>query len=248
MVHLATVYAFSLQQPEDVTKKLAALLSEDEERRAARFVFEHLRQRFRNGRGLLRCVLGAEVGVSPESLAFEYGENGKPSLREWPGVQFNVSHSGNVWMCAISHGRRVGIDVEETREMKDAMQICSRFFSPDEVRSLHLVPEARRSEAFLNCWTRKEAFLKVTGEGLQRPLDSFSVTLDPEAEPALLVVDGAAPSAGSWKLLAFTPQPGTVAALVLALQDGAPVSGSILIRLLPEAPYGGRAFAVEAGN
>jgi 4'-phosphopantetheinyl transferase len=94
-------------------------------------------------------------------------------------LQFNLSHSHELVVYAFA-ARQIGVDVEHLRSVPDALHIAGRFFSSCEVAALRAVSEELRMEAFFTCWTRKEAFIKATGQGLLMPLESFTVSLERE--------------------------------------------------------------------
>src|SRR5207245_857335 len=79
--------------------------------------------------------------------------------------------------CIVAVGKEVGIDVERVRSIPEMARIAQRFFAPAELESWNRMPDEKRPVGFFRCWTRKEAFLKATGEGLGRALDSFAVSL-----------------------------------------------------------------------
>ncbi|HEV3468492.1 MAG TPA: 4'-phosphopantetheinyl transferase superfamily protein [Pyrinomonadaceae bacterium] len=202
--------------------RLFGLLSADERERAGRFRSETDRQRFVVRRAALRIILGRCQGFEPRRLRFEYGPHGKPSLAEEFGgdaLGFSVSHSRGAAVYAVARGRRVGVDVERVRPLPDAGQVARRFFSPGEAAALGAVAPDERLEAFYNCWTRKEAFVKACGEGLSRPLDTFDVTLAPREAARLLSVEGDARNAAPWSMRSLTPAPGYRAALVVEGHD-----------------------------
>lgn len=187
-LHLNDVHIWRspLNLPPEKIRQLQSYLSDDEQDRADRFRFEHHRHHFIVGRGLLRVLLGQYVQQAPQSLRFEYGDRGKPTLvnasvpsegsREQESqtpdlcpsnpLQFNVSHSGGVALYAIALNRRVGIDLEELRPMPNAAQLAQRFFTKKEYAQLLAQPPEQQELAFFRGWTRKEAYLKATGEGL----------------------------------------------------------------------------------
>lgn len=194
---------------------LKAVLSPDEEARAARFRFERDANRFIVARATLRRVLGRCLGVEPEELAFYYGAHGKPALASPPTrLTFNLSHSGDLALLAVAWDRAIGIDVEQRRPVSDLGALAAQVFATAERAELATLPPGAREDAFLAGWTRKEAFIKAVGEGLTHPLDAFVVSLDPVAPARLLSVGGSADAAGAWSLHALTPAPGYVAALV----------------------------------
>jgi 4'-phosphopantetheinyl transferase len=168
---------------------LSVVLSPDEKQRAERFHFEIDRRRFIICRGILRSILGSYMGIEPDRLHFCYGEKGKPEISDQPSqapIRFNASHSHGIAVFAFARCREIGIDVEMVRDIPDMVQIAKRFFSAGEFNGLSSLPESKRKEAFFNCWTRKEAFIKAIGDGLTMPLDSFEVSLVP-GEPAELL-------------------------------------------------------------
>jgi 4'-phosphopantetheinyl transferase len=212
-----TVLSVWLDQPDATFERCLRLLSADEADRASRFVFERDRRHFVVCRGSLREALGALLDRDPASVVFAYGPQGKPVLRDGE-LEFNVSHSAGLALFAFSGNRPVGVDVESLDREVDAEALATRFFSPQEAADLLSVPIEQRREAFFNCWTRKESYIKALGKGLQCPLDSFSVTLGPGQKAAIRRIDGDDPA--RWEIVAFTPAHGYVAAVAMCRTAG----------------------------
>lgn len=216
------VWTADLDHAQDVVDRLAGVLSHDERARAARFYFRHDAMRFIVARATLRGILGGCLGVEPGVLAFTYGPRGKPELGEPSGsdVQFSVSHSADVAVYAVTHGWRVGVDVERLRLGVEIEAIADGTFSPREQAALRRLPPAQRCEGFFNCWTRKEAYIKAIGEGLAYPLERFSVSLAPGAPARLEAFDDDPAEAAGWTMEALAPPAGFVGAVVV---EGRPI-------------------------
>jgi 4'-phosphopantetheinyl transferase len=175
-----------LDRDAEALKQLESTLSPDEIARANRFHFAKDKNHYIAGRGLLRALLGKYLGEAPVSLEFSYAEHGKPALagaNAASGLSFNLSHSGGLAVYAFAKARNLGIDVERIKPDFVSEDIARRYFSAREVNDLFSLPPEKRPEAFFDCWTRKEAYLKARGAGLQIPLDSFSVSVLP-GQPA----------------------------------------------------------------
>ena len=169
--------------------RLQQTLSPDELDRAARFYFPKDQQRFIAARGVLRDTLARYLGRSPAELHFSYASFGKPSLASdcaADNLRFNLSHSGSIGLYAVARQREVGIDLERIEPKFAGDGIAERFFSRNEVAKLRSLPASARLHAFFNCWTRKEAYVKARGAGLQIPLESFDVSLAPDEQAAFL--------------------------------------------------------------
>ena len=197
------VWVASLNRPHPQLNQFWQYLNEDERARANRFYFDHDREHYIVARGLLRQLLGSYLNLPAHQIGFAYGEHGKPELaaeQAVSGMRFNISHAQGVALLAFARYREVGVDIEQIRPLDDGEQIAERFFSANEVAVFTAVPSEQKPQAFFNCWTRKEAFIKVIGEGLSCPLDSFDVTLK-SGEPAeLLQVKGSRETAVRWRL------------------------------------------------
>jgi len=209
------IWSIPLNPPEAEVARLARLLSADEQERASRFRFDVHRRRYIVGRGALRRLLGAYLGADPAGLQFSYGPRGKPELPAGPGLGFNLSNSEDLALVGFCRDAEIGVDVEFLKEMDDLEQIATRFFSVPEVADLATVPRERKKEAFFNCWTRKEAYLKAVGEGLAAPLDSFVVTLIPGVPPRMLSLEGSAERAERWFFHHLVPAPTFLGAIAI---------------------------------
>ncbi len=184
------------------------VLSDDEKIDAARFHFQTDREHFIISHGMLRKVLSQYLDVEPIGLKFSYGVYRKPVLEGTPdgcSLCFNMSHSHDIALFALAWNSRIGVDVEYVHFIPDAEVIAKRFFAPQENIAFSAVPPNKKLEAFYNCWTRKEAFLKAMGDGLSRRLDSFTVSLVPEEPARLLSVEGEPLETSRWHLSAFKP-------------------------------------------
>lgn len=213
------VWRASLGLADSHIDAMAELLSVDEQHRAGRFHFERDRRLFIAARGILRLLLGRYLSRPPHGLRFWYGPQGKPALAPECGgdeLQFNLSHSHGLALFVLARGRGVGVDLEWIRPDLATEQIAAQFFAPREVLMLREVPVERRVEAFFNCWTRKEAYIKATGEGFSLPLGGFVVSLAPGEPAALLETVADAGEASRWCLRSLAPGPGYVGALAVA--------------------------------
>jgi 4'-phosphopantetheinyl transferase len=188
------------------------LLSAAERSRADSFRFPVHRTNFIVSHGLLRQILAKYLELAPEEFVFEYGPYGKPYI---PGasIHFNMSHSADLAIYAVSLEPRVGVDVELVRPIDDHLALAACCFSKDEQRQLAEAAPATSLEAFYNCWTRKEAFVKAIGSGLTTRLDSFHVSLLPAHAPQVISIDGDRTKAAEWSLFDLHPAPGYVAAI-----------------------------------
>jgi 4'-phosphopantetheinyl transferase len=197
-------------------RALTSLLSEDERERAGRFRFEQHRHRFIVARARLRQLLGQCQGIAPEQVAFTYGPHGKPALaeRNAAGIEFNVAHSGDLALYALTVGSPVGVDVELVRELPKAQAIAESYFSAHERARMLELPQADRNLSFFLAWTRKEAMLKACGKGLSVPLRDFSVSVVP-GEPAVVLEAAEELGTGTWSLVHLEPASGYMAALAI---------------------------------
>ena len=210
------VWRIALAVSDAEQARRASVLSADEAARAARFHFERDRRRWTAARGAVRAVLAGYLGAAAASLSFRLGIHGKPALESPPAadLEFNVSHSGELALCAVSRARAVGVDVEAIRPDFATRETARRFFSPAESAALEALPSTQQVEAFFACWTRKEAYMKARGTGIALGLDRFEVSLEPGRPAALLAAHDEPAAAARWRLVALAPGPGYAGALV----------------------------------
>jgi 4'-phosphopantetheinyl transferase len=177
----------------DADPQLGELLCAEEQARAARLVGARHRQRWTHSREVLRALLGLYLDTDPVGLRFSLGVHGKPSL-DPPTISFNLSHSGDVGLYAVSSSGDVGVDVELQRETTDVMAVAARTFDPQEVAHLQALGERERTNAFLRAWVRHEAELKRLGIGLLR---SDLRAVDRAAHPWIRALDVGSEAAGA---------------------------------------------------
>ena len=209
------VWRLPLAQPREQLAILARTLSHDERHRAARFHFDRDRNAYTAARGALRTLGGRYVAHPPGELVFGYQAKGKPYLTSPPGdVRFNLSHSGDVALIAFTRSREVGVDVERRRPLQDLRSLAKTSFSPDEYTTLCGLPPDDQPEAFFSCWSRKEAFIKATGEGISQ-LGDFDVSVRLDEPARLLRVAGGLPALQRWSMHDLPAIPGYAAAIVV---------------------------------
>lgn len=204
--HHVDIWRVSSALTADSVKLLFSSLSDDEKQRASRFRFPTDRDRYIVSHGSLRDVLGRYLHRQPHQLTFSVNKYGKPSLAH-SKLEFNLSHSNDFALIAITQGRKVGVDVEHIRTDIEMENIARRHFSRVEISELMSLPPEQREAGFFNCWTRKEAYIKAQGVGLSLPLDSFDVSLAPDQPAILRETRPNLQEAACWSLLSLEIHP-----------------------------------------
>jgi 4'-phosphopantetheinyl transferase len=178
----------------------SSALSPEEWLRAGRFHFARDRRRYVAAHGLLRTILAKYTGLAPHELCFGAGPHGKPMLEpNFTGLQFNLSHSDELMLLAVTRSREVGVDLECMRENVPYESLAAHYFPPTEAWHIRTSPPAERAGLFYEAWTSTEARLKAAGTGF--------------AEPASVI------QPDRWSLRTLTPATGYAAALAVEGDD-----------------------------
>jgi 4'-phosphopantetheinyl transferase len=178
------------------TDEMRPVLSHDEWIAAGRFHFEKDRKRYLATRGLQRLILAKYAGCEPHELRFVTGRHGKPELvSPTTALRFNLSHSNDLLLLAVTYGREIGVDLEFMRPDVPFEALADHYFHPDDAWDLRLLPESERAWKFYDIWTSTEAQLKASGDGIANGLQV--------AEPH------------RWSLHKLTPAAGYAAALAV---------------------------------
>jgi len=163
------------------SQEMRQYLSGDECKRADRLKIEQKRAQFIITRSLLRLMLSRSLDKQPQDIEFSYEEHGKPILKDHPQnkpIEFNISHSGDFALIAITLGHKVGVDIEQINSRTEYQSLSNRFFSDKERTELLALDKQQQCDAFYRVWARKESFIKATGQGIGFGLDKFSVPVD----------------------------------------------------------------------
>jgi 4'-phosphopantetheinyl transferase len=175
------LWQIQLSGTSSLIEHYSTLLSPSEQAHASRFRHGQAREHFTVGRACLKILLGSALAVDSRSIKIETGPNGKPETRLLNGdkIFFNVAHSKDTILIALSRQGLVGVDVEYLDRLTDIMEVARSNFTEDEIASLAAIaePEAR-NRTFYRYWTRKEAVAKADGRGLLLSLSSFDVSHD----------------------------------------------------------------------
>jgi 4'-phosphopantetheinyl transferase len=150
-------------------------------------------------------------------VRFTYGKYGKPAVVATAGdtLECNVTHCEGAALIAVTRDRPVGIDLEQVRPRESLADLVANVFSADEQAVFRGLPAGQQLEAFYRCWTRKEAFMKATGQGMSLAPERIHVTLAPGEPARLLGGRGEPVDAPRWSLVDLTPWPGYAAALAI---------------------------------
>jgi 4'-phosphopantetheinyl transferase len=212
------VWAVSLEIDASELRSLKARLPPDERMRASRYLRAEPRRNFVASRAALRAILARYLDVPSAEVAIEFDSNGKPRLAGGAAatdLRFNLAHSGDLALVAIAQNCEIGVDIVVLRPIEHWQQIAARYFHPAEARAISAADPAEQYEAFLRCWTRKEAILKAAGTGLSHSLDSFAVPLSASLRSWVenSATSGASSARSRYWLQALAPRPGYIAAV-----------------------------------
>ncbi|WP_305906414.1 4'-phosphopantetheinyl transferase superfamily protein [Methylomarinum sp. Ch1-1] len=190
-----------------------ALLDQQERRVADSMHRPSVRDRYLETRARLRLKLADYVGQLPEALAIARSEHGKPYLPDYPELSFNLSHSGDQLLLAVTAGSRLGVDVETVRPRSGMEGLARKCFAASELRDWKALPQEQQTIAFYRYWTAKEAFVKATGRGIGLGLNKVVVA---RAAPLRLVeIPMQYGDAGQWRLAAIALDEGLSATVCI---------------------------------
>jgi len=213
------VWRIPLLAQDDNCGHLQQYLSADEKSRADKFLLPAPRRQYVLTRCALRVLLGGYLGRSPADITLTFNSFGKPGLpppfAEW---HFNVSHSGQQGLIAITRAGTVGVDIEQPKALKDLLGLAKMIFCPDDLLTWQTLPENSREAAFYQAWTRKEALAKALGYGLSTDIKALRVGFGSHDAQAL----DTAPTLGFSHPYCLTPlaaEDGYAAALAVCAQD-----------------------------
>jgi 4'-phosphopantetheinyl transferase len=213
--------------PATAVERWRTCLNEAERIRADRFHFNEDKSTYIAAHWLIRNALASVGGLPPIDWRFAVGKHGKPTVAPavgQPALSFNLSHTRGFVAGAVSIDHQIGIDVETLSPGLAVIDIAEGFFNPSEVAILHATEQDEQHRIFFRLWTLKEAFIKATGEGLSRPLTSFSFSLDPVV---ITFGPGDAENATQWEFIELQPTPRHLLTLAIRRSATWPASLSI---------------------
>jgi 4'-phosphopantetheinyl transferase len=175
---MVNVYAININFVISSTTWTDLLYNISEERTAKinRYYFEKDRKYSLFAELILKYALLKEYNLKDKSIKFEYNPYGKPFLKDYPHIHFNLSHSGDWVVCALSK-TEVGIDIEKIDILP--MQVAKSILTERELDYLSLGAEDPK-ELFYKYWTLKESYVKAVGEGIHIPFQTFEFLFDNE--------------------------------------------------------------------
>lgn len=217
------VWSVSLPRALDQTQVSAchAVMPPGEREAAARFRDPGRRDQAIVARALSRKALSLRLGVNPEGLMFETGENGRPCLAAGQtarSVDFNLAHTEGFVVCAVAENLRIGVDVEPLARADDLREVSPRFLSPSEGTTLQQLDRAGQNAWLPRLWTCKEAYAKALGLGLSAPLQELSFRVTPQAADGPVHCTNAA----DWSFRSWTTGTGHCLALAWPAASRAP--------------------------
>jgi 4'-phosphopantetheinyl transferase len=167
-------------------------------------------------RELLSALLARYLDRDPRQLAFVRGAFGKPRLADLTGdgaLQFSLSRGGDRCMVAVSRTGSIGVDVECLEPFEDIDAMAARSFSPAEATLIAAATGTERTRRFHECWTRREAYVKALGTGLNLPFTLFRLSLGDGNATSIVHPDGS--DATGWSIHSLRPWDDAVAAVVV---------------------------------
>jgi len=175
------IHIWQLEQADfelsSLQRECLAWLTESELKRYQRYQFDRHRKQLLLGRVLTRIALSRYSSIAPASWNFTHNQYGKPAIsveQNSASLYFNLSHSAEKVVLAVSRFEGIGVDVECARKPRRVAAIAQRYFSNAEAAQLLSLPEDQQQSRFYDLWTLKEAYIKACGMGLAIPLQHFS--------------------------------------------------------------------------
>lgn len=186
------------------------LMSETERLQHGRYLFAKDRRRYLVTRALVRTVLARYLAVAPTAWHFKSTPFGQPLIANEEAhrakLHFNVSHTDDFVVLALTCGRAIGVDTE-CNAKPAPLELAGSCFTSAEAHGLLALPRESRSRRFWELWTLKESYIKATGKGLSIPLNAFSIGRSLEGLVALQIIPALDDDPQRWQFWQLQPHP-----------------------------------------
>ncbi|MCK5871584.1 MAG: 4'-phosphopantetheinyl transferase superfamily protein [Methylococcales bacterium] len=190
--------------PLNLSQDYQLLLNSEERVRWQRFKFEKHQRQYLITRVLVRTTLSKYAQMNPKDWQFSKNDYGKPAVFPSQNLFFNLSHTENLIVCAVSRQKNIGVDVETITHKSSTVEIAQRFFSPNETKALLRELGSVQKQHFFQYWTLKEAYIKAKGVGLSLPLEQFSFDINHDKKKLRLSFESSSPeNAKHWSCWLF---------------------------------------------
>ncbi|MDF2503344.1 4'-phosphopantetheinyl transferase superfamily protein [Clostridium sp.] len=168
------IYAVNLEgfKDEKILEYLFKYVSEEKSQRLSKFKITDDKKRGVLGELLVRYLICDNLKIKNNEINFTNNKYGKPFIKDYIGLEYNISHSNQLVVCAVGdYG--VGIDIEYIKNVE--LGAANYLFAKHEYEVFNSLPEHKKLEYFYSVWTLKESFIKAKGLGLSIPMNSFSI-------------------------------------------------------------------------
>lgn len=211
--HQITLWLLDLSITASDEQQLLQCLNSDERQYANLFHSEQDGNRFRICRGMVKHILGRYLALPPNEVHLSYTPHGKP-FQEHTTLQFNLSHTQNIAVLAVTAESTIGVDVEHIRDFPELEAVAWEFLSDEAFATVVTLPTEQRLEAFYNVWTGKEAYAKAIGYGLRYSIRQVHIPIIPARTPLILpVADKLSDALSTWQVFTFRPLTGYAASV-----------------------------------
>ncbi|WP_052599456.1 4'-phosphopantetheinyl transferase family protein [Lysinibacillus varians] len=175
------IYKYAIKITEkayqDIFQQFELRISAERKEKVSKFHFDEDKKRSILAEVLLRHSLKRDFGMTNDHIHFTINEYGKPNLQNFDHIHFNLAHSGDWVVCAVSD-TPIGIDIEQVAMIE--MDIAKAYFTSSEYQDILSQPKDKQIQFFYKLWTLKESYVKAEGKGLTMPLDSFRFAFNPK--------------------------------------------------------------------
>lgn len=182
----AYVYFTKLTSWKEKSRLFWHLLSNEEKRYANKFFLEALKIRYIISHGILRILLSYYMNLSPSKIKFYTNKHGKPFLKYYQNIQFNMSYSNDIICYAFTLSHPIGVDVEWQNTVLDIDSVADLALTPAEKKFFTDLKAEKKSLTFYEIWAKKEALIKAMGLGLSYPIDTIDIIHTPSSVPIYL--------------------------------------------------------------
>lgn len=208
------IWTISLKGSTEELQVAQHLLSAEEQTRVKRLRFQAHQERTILALAQRRRILARYLNQPPKSIVFSVGPYGKPYILDHP-IHFNLTHSHELALLAVSKETEVGIDIEYWRPRINIDGLVKKVFTRNEQETFLALAESQQTASFYQVWTSKEAFVKALGKGLYHPLAAIEVVVTPTLPPEILHTSGETMELKNYALRAVSVPPHYTAHLVV---------------------------------